>query len=118
MGELPDRQTRDKLLETTVADVPAELARQVASACEPVDGVAAAYVALVRETFGGGGPSRDLLTVALELGPPPDNPGEARTWDAMRAVREHLPGTQRISVLAEAALPIWRERAVRVFPRV
>ena len=117
MDPTPNPQTRRQVLDTSAADLPWELAGQVADACEPVGQVTAAYVARMRETLGADGPSHEILAVALELASPPANHPEPRAIEAITAVLDGLPQIKRVSVLHDAALPVWRDRAIRVFTR-
>src|SRR4051794_27458127 len=76
----------EQLLATQPSHVPAELARQVANACQPLSDVKGAYVARVRRAVGADAPFVDRLAIALELSPAPTSPGEERTRQAMLTV--------------------------------
>src|SRR4051794_33458683 len=82
--------------------------------------VKAAYVARQRRTRSPDAPSEEVLAIALELTRPPTSAGERRTRKVIHAVLAELPkmgGAKGVSVLADAALLVWREKAVRVFER-
>ena len=120
MVETPPKRVRLQLLDTARTDLPDGLAEQVGRACEPVIDVRAAYIARQLETPEPDGPSVEVFTVALELERSPAEPGEPRTGDVIQAVLQELPkiGNRKgVAVLAEAALPVWQKRGVRVFER-
>ena len=67
--------------------------------------------------------SRDVLAVALEPDTPYSEPSERKPdWhDAVVEVVHQLPAGHReggVRLLAEAALPVWRKRAVRVYQAI
>jgi hypothetical protein len=108
------------MLATSPADLPDGLADQVARACEPVADVKAAYVARQLQTDAPDRPAVEVLSVALELRQSPTEPGLPHTREVMLAVLRELPSIGRhrgVNVLAEAALPVWQHKAVRVFER-
>lgn len=100
--------------------MPENLATAVANACRSLTWVRAAYVAGVHQSAAYGTFSRELLAVALEPDSPCSDPSERKPdWlDGVVEAMHQLPEGQReggVRLLAKAALPAWRKRAVPVY---
>jgi hypothetical protein len=112
---------KQRLLETPAERVPAELVATVKAFCEPIDVIRASYVGLIEMTEDFGYP-REQLGVAFELAEP-----KARTEEGDRELRivadrfyEAMPEDVQAggcNFLEPGAIPVWRERAQRVFTR-
>ena len=111
---------RQRLLDTPVEKVPAELAAAVKAFCEPIPEIKAAYVGLVEVTRDFDYP-HEQLAAAFELTTPPTGTSE---HDELRDVAlkfyEELPASVQeggCNFLGPDALPVWNEKAWQVFSR-
>ena len=112
---------RQRLVDTPPERVPAELAEQVRSLCEPLDIVRAAYVGLteIEEEFKY---PREQLAVAFELQAASahnraDDPEVQRVADRFYESMPEDVIAGGCNFLGPGALEIWHEKAQRVFTR-
>lgn len=106
--------THQQLLDTSAEDVPDDVRTSVARACDEVPGVRAAYAARVRQSFGGDDPAVEGLQIGYEL---IETDGRRDLGVALiRALPREL-SRSGVYLLADAALPAWRNRGVQIFAR-
>jgi hypothetical protein len=106
-----------EVLMTSLDDVDAELVAEVSLVCRSFAWVTAAYVARLRSVWGLGPQVTDFLALGIES-------SLASDWrlrgEAFNELALALPGLMEkggIQGLGVASIPIWRQRAVKVFER-
>ena len=113
--------SRQRLLPTPAGSVPAEYAETLRAFCATVPEIEAAYVCAVENVHDGAEPAQ-ALSFSVQLTSPVDTAADSHTVLGAIAPRlaESHPELMRelgCGVLADRAVPAWRQHALRVFTR-
>jgi hypothetical protein len=109
----------EELLVAVPADAPEPLVAAIREVCAGSTVVETAYIGRVRRSSRDGSDVRELRVIAVEPSQPLTHHNDADRA-LMLEVADRLPevdSRQEVSWLNENSLPVWQDRAIRVFER-